>query len=208
MAAETAWDTVRRRAAIAGRVTEAPSGRPLPGARVEIIAGPPEFTGRLALLAQQYGSRWEVMAERPDRTRAAADGFFRFLDLPAGPYTLSGSLPGSGTRYGTASVQITLTEDSQGIVPLATADLALPATTIQGRVSDAADAAVWLAEVRVQGSGERAWSDAQGSYVLSGVETGTRNLTVSARGFQAKSDAVTLGPPGAAATRDVVLSPP
>jgi len=210
MAGVTTWEIVRHRAAIAGRVKDAQTGQPLPGARIEITAGPPAFTGRLVLLAQQHGSRWETMAERPDRTRAAADGFFRFLDLPAGQYTLTGSLPGSGTRYGTATAQVTLTADGQGNVSLGTVDLTLPVTTIQGRVSDAADAAIRLAEVRVEGSGERAWSDAQGKYVLSGVEVGARKLTVSARGFETKSETVTLGQPGNVVTRDVTLtlSPP
>jgi len=201
------WEIVRHRAAIAGRITDARTGRPLSGARIEITAGPQELTGRLALLARQHGSRWETMAERPDRTRAAADGFFRFLDLPAGPYTLTGSLPGSGSRYGTATVQVTLSVDGQGNVALQAVALALPSTTIQGRVSGPADAAVRLAEVRVEGSGERAWSDAQGNYMLTGVEAGSRRLTIAARGFQSKSETVALGQPGAVATRDVSLGP-
>ena len=199
------WEIVRHRAAISGLVTDARTGRPLPGARVEITAGPAEFTGRLALLAKQHGSRWETLAERPDRTRAAADGFFRFLDLPAGSYALIGSLPGSGSRYGTVTAQVTLDADGQGNVSLQTAALALPSTTIQGRVSDQADAAVRLAEVRVQGSGERAWSDAQGNYMLAGVEAGSRRLTIAARGFQSKSETVALGQPGAVVIRDVSL---
>ncbi|HYU34440.1 MAG TPA: carboxypeptidase regulatory-like domain-containing protein [Thermoanaerobaculia bacterium] len=207
MAGETTWETVRHRAAIAGRVTDAGTGKPLPGARIEITAGPPELTSRLALLALQYGSRWASLAERADRTRAAGDGFFRFLDLPAGKYTLTASLPGSGSRYGTASVEVTLTADGEGRVALATASLALPATTIKGRISDAT-AAIRMAEVRIQGSGERAWSDAQGNYALSGIEAGARKLTISASGFQAKSETVTLGTPGEVATRDVTLSPP
>lgn len=206
--AEGTWEIIRHRAAIAGRVTDAGSGGPLPGARIEITAGPPAFTGRLALLAQQHGSRWEAMAERPDRTRAATDGFFRFLDLPAGQYTLSAALPGEGSRYGTVAVQVALTADGEGNIPLETAVLALPATTVKGRVSDQSDTAVQMAEVRVQGSGERTWSDAQGNYVLSGVEAGSRKLTIAARGFQSKSETVALGQPGAVATRDVTLSSP
>lgn len=202
------WETVRHRAVISGRVTDAGTGKPLPGARVEITAGPPAFTGRLALLAKQHGDRWETMAERPDRTRAAADGFFRYLDLPAGQYTLSASLPGAGSRYGTVSAQVTLTVDGQGNISLETANLALPATTVKGRVSDPSDTAVQMAEVRVQGSGERTWSDADGNYVLSGVEAGSRKLTIAARGFQSKSETVALGQPGAVAIRDVTLSSP
>lgn len=202
------WEIARHRVAIAGRVTDARTGQPLPAARVQITAGPPAFSGLLPLLAKQHGARWETMAARPDRTRTASDGFFHFLDLPAGQYTLAASLPGSGSRYGTATVQVTLAADGQGNVPMQTATLALPATTIEGRVSGPADAAVRLAEVRVQGSGERTWSDAQGNYVLSGVEAGARKLTISARGFQTKSETVTLGQPGASTTHNVNLSPP
>jgi hypothetical protein len=138
---------------------------------------------------------------------SARDGFFHFLDLPAGQYTLSASLPDSGTRYGTATAQITLSADGQGNVSLGTSDLALPATTVQGRIKSAPNAGVWMAEVRVQGSGERAWSDAQGNYVIPGIEAGTRKLLVTARGFRQKSETVTLGRAGDMVTRDVTLSP-
>jgi Carboxypeptidase regulatory-like domain len=207
MAGASTWEIVRHRAAIAGRVKDARTGEPLAEARIEITAGPQAFTRRLALVAQQHGSGWAALAERPDRTRAARDGFFRFLDLPAGQYTLRAALPGSGTRYGTATVQVTLSADGQGNVSLGTVDLALPATTIQGRIKAAPNAAVWMAEVRIQGSGERAWSDAQGNYVIPGIEAGTRRLTVSARGFRLKLETVTLGQPGDMVTRDVTLSP-
>lgn len=207
MAGGSAWETVRHRAAIAGRVKDARTGEPLAAARVEITAGPPAFTGPLALLARQHGSCWEALAERPDRTRSARDGFFHFLDLPEGQYTLSGSLLGFGTRYGIAIAQVSLSADGQGHVSLGTADLALPATTIQGRVKTATSAAVWMAEVRVQGSGERAWSDAQGNFVIPAIEAGTRKLIVSARGFRLKSETVTLGRSGDMVTRDVILSP-
>ena len=170
-----AFETFRHRAAIAGRVTDAQTGKPLPGARVAITSGPEVFT--------------------------AGDGFYRFLDLPAGTYTLTASLPGSGSRYGTESGQVVLGED------LETVDLELPATTVKGKVKDQAGQAVRMAEVRVQGSGESAWSDAQGNYALSGVEAGARRIEVSARGFQKVSETVAIGQPGATVTRDVTLSP-
>ena len=175
------WQTFRQRAAIAGRVLEAGTGRPLSGARVEIAFD--------------------------KHVRSAADGFYRFLNLPPGQYTLTASLPGSGSRYGTKAETVTLADDGQGNAVLETVDLELPATTIKGKVKDASNEAVRMAEVRVQGSGESAWSDAQGNYVLSGVEAGSRNISVSARGFQKVSETVTLGQPGAVATRDVTLSP-
>jgi len=170
-----AFEIFRHRASIAGRVTDAQTGRPLPGVRVEIGSGREVFT--------------------------AGDGFFRFLDLPAGSYTLTASLPRSGSRYGTKSAPVTLGEELQMI------DLKLPATTVKGKVKDGAGQAVKMAEVRVQGSGESAWSDAQGNYALSGVEAGARKIAVSARGFQKVSETVAIGQPGAVVTRDVTLSP-
>ena len=170
-----AFETFRHRASIAGRVTDSQTGRPVPGARVEVPGGP-----------------WIL---------AAGDGFFRFLDLRPGSYTLTASLPGAGSRYGMAVKAVTLGED------LETVDLELPATTVKGKVRDQSGQAVRMAEVRVQGSGESAWSDAQGNYALSGVEAGSRRIAVSARGFQKISETVALGQPGAVVTRDVTLSP-
>ena len=175
------WQTFGHRAVIAGRVTQAGSGKPLAGALVQITDGPQAF--------------------------CAADGFYRFQDLPPGQYTLTASLPGTGSRYGSKSAQVTLADNGQGKAVLQNVDLALPATTIQGKVKDQSAQAIKLAEVRVQGSGESAWSDAQGNYVLRGVEAGSRRIAVTARGFQKVSETVTLGQPGAVATRDVTLSP-
>lgn len=201
------WETVRHRAALGGRVKDARTGEPLAAVRVEITAGPAAFINRLALLARQHGGLWATLSERPDRTRTAHDGFFRFLDLPAGQYTLSASLPGSGSRYGTASAKVTLSAGAPGNVSPGTIDLALPATTIQGCIRSRSNSSVWMAEVRIQGSGERTWSNAQGQYVLSGVEAGARKLTISAAGFRLQSEAVTLGQPGETVTRDVNLNP-
>lgn len=203
-----AWDViVRHRAAIAGRVTEAASGKPLPGARVEITAAPPVFQSRLALQAQAGGAGWPALAERPDRTRAALDGHFHFLDLPAGAYTLTATLPGGGSRYGQASGQVTLTLDGQGKVALKTVDLAVPATAIRGKVVDGDSNAVPMAQVLLRGSGESTYSDAQGKYALAGLETGARQLVISARGFAPKTQAVTLAEPGAVADIQVTLQP-
>jgi Carboxypeptidase regulatory-like domain len=173
-----AFEIFRHRASIAGRVTDAQTGKPLPGVRVEITAGPEVFT--------------------------AGDGFFCFLNLPAGSYTLTASLPRSGSRYGTKSAQVTLGHAGD---TLETVDLALPATTVKGKVKDQSGQAVKMAEVSVQGSGESAWSDALGNYALNGVEAGARRIAVSARGFQKVSETVAIGQPGAVVTRDVTLSP-
>ena len=167
----------RRQVAIAGRVTDAQTEKAIARARVEITDGPPVFEERLALKARQHGNRWTVMAERPDRIHTAADGHFHFLDLPDGDYTLVASLPASGTRYGTAQTTVTLSSemiDEQRDITMATADIALPPPSLKGKITEqGSDNPVVMAEVRVQGSGERTFTDGQGEYLLTGLEVGS-----------------------------------
>lgn len=202
-----AWDIVRHRAVLAGRVIEAPGGKPVAGARVEITAAPPDFTARLALQAKAAGSRWAAQAERPDRTRTASDGHFHFLDLPAGDYTLTASLPGQGSRYGTASAPVTLNADSLGNVGLETVDLALPATTVHGKVVDGDGDAVPMAELRLRGSSENTYSNGQGRYALSRLEAGSRELVISAQGFARQTKTVVLGQAGADVEVEITMQP-
>lgn len=91
---------IRHQVAIAGRVTDAETGKPIRGARVSL------------------GSRPETIT--------AADGHFHLLDLSPGEYTLQASLPGAGTRYGPARMTITVAWDEQGNITLAPANLKLP----------------------------------------------------------------------------------
>lgn len=202
-----AWEEVRHQVAIVGRVTDARTARAIGGAQVRITAAPAAFTEWLATRAKQYGTQWAGMVERPDQTRTSADGHFHFLDLPDGQYTLTASLPGSGSRYGTAQAQVTVSRDPQGNITMAAADIALPPTTLKGRVSRADASPVVLAEVRVKGSGERALSDGQGQYLLTGVETGNRTVLVSAQGFQPASRTALLSDAGSVKTADVVMTP-
>lgn len=203
-------EPTRHQVAIAGRVTDAQTGRALAGAQVAITAAPAAFTTWLQLKAKQYEARWDTMVERPDRTRTATDGHFHFIDLPAGQYTLTASLPGSGSRYGTADVKarvsLSRSRSDPDKITSATADIALPPTTLKGQVT-AADAKqpLLLAEVRIQGSGERSFSDAQGNYLLVGLEVGTRTVQVSARGYKANSTTVQLSQAGAEQQLNLML---
>lgn len=196
--------TVQHRVAVAGRLTDAETGKPVAGARVEITAPPPELIAYLDLYSRQFGDRWATLEERPDRARTAADGHFHFLDLPAGDYTFTASLARAGSRYGTATVQATVTPGA-----LATADLALPPTTVKGRLSAPnPNVPVTMAEVRVAGSGERTYSDADGNYRLSALEKGERTLVIAARGFVAPPpQPVVLAAAGAVVTLDLSLQP-
>jgi hypothetical protein len=129
----TTWEEVRHRVALAGQVTDAQTGKAVVGAQVRISAAPPAFVGR------------------PDRSDTAADGSFHFLDLPAGQYTLTVSLPGAGSRYGTAQGQVTVTDNA-----LAAASFVLPPTTVKGTINGAPQGKppvpLASASVRVQGN--------------------------------------------------------
>lgn len=196
-------ESSRHQVAIFGRVTDAQTGRALGGVQVAITTAPTAFTSWLEIKAKQYEERWTTLAERPDRTRTAADGHFHFLDLPTGQYTLTASWPGGGTRHGAAKQTVQLTTNRMRTA----ADLIVPLTTLKGQITGPdAKQPVFLAEVRVQGSGERTFSDAQGSYLLAGLEIGKRTIMVSARGYTAASQTVELKHSGEEVTLNVGLS--
>lgn len=164
-------EPTRHQVAIAGRVTDAQTGKPIAQAEVQI-------------------------AGRPGCIRTAADGHFHYLDLPAGNYTLDACLPGAGSRYGTGQVQVTVSHDGDNIT-LASADITLAPTTLKGQVTDQGSGdPVVMAEVRIKGSGERAFSDGQGHYLLTGLEAGQRTVQASAQGYEPAVQAVLLAEAG------------
>lgn len=126
-----AKEQTKNRVAIAGQLSNAQTGEVIHRARVEITKMPDSFKNWLMLHAMQYGANWEIMVERPDRTQSAIDGHFHFLDLPDGDYTLTASLPGTGTRYGVVEKQVQVSCNGDRI-QLAAADIALPPTGIKG----------------------------------------------------------------------------
>jgi hypothetical protein len=199
-------ETVRHQVAIAGRVSDAQRNVALGGAFVKITAGPAEFMNWLAAHALQYGEAWATLTKRPDQVLTAADGHFHFMDLPNGQYTLTASLPGAGTRYGSAQVQASVSRNAQARIAMAVSDMALPPTAVRGRVTGPGNANVVMAKVRVQGSGEQTFSDGQGRYLLAGVETGSRTVLVTAQGFRPLSRPVNLTAAGAVQTLDFALT--
>ena len=201
------WVIVRHMVAIAGRVIDAQTGKPLLGAVVRITAGPPAFTRCLATSAKEHGKGWTTLGERLDQTQSRGDGHFHFMDLPDGAYTLTAALPQSGSRFGTAAGAATVSRDTQGHITPATVEISLPPTMVKGLITDQDAAPVTMAEVRVRGSGERAFTDGQGRYLLTGLEAGDRRVEVTARGFQKASRTAVLNAAGAAITLDVPLAP-
>jgi hypothetical protein len=190
---------VRRQVAIYGQVSDAETGLPIQGALVEMEKIPETFKKWLALRSIQYGTDWDRMSERPDRTLTAADGHFHFLDLPNGQYILKASKASEGTRYGTAQLTATVTRDAQGKIARTAAGISLPPTGIKGQILAAADESpVVMAKIQIDGSPEPVFTDSKGNYLVSGIETSkpplkrTVNVSVTARGYQPASQKVDL----------------
>lgn len=178
------WETARHQVAIAGRVTDALTGEGLGGAAVTV--DPPGACGAVM-------------------TRA--DGHYHLLDLPDGTYAVSATLPAAGSRYGTLRVSAAVSRGPDGRLRMAAADLALPSTAIRGKIVRHGGGRQALAEVRIRGSGERAFSDGDGRYLLAGIEAGLRTIVVSAQGFRPVERTVRIDRPGDAVTVNVTLAP-
>lgn len=100
------WEELRRRVAVAGRVTDLDGG-PIAGARVELSGG--------------------ESAAPLKQTWVRADGWFYFEDLPPGAYSLTARLLQHRRRY-EASGSVTVAEKQGALTPTVLA-LPLPAAT-------------------------------------------------------------------------------
>jgi hypothetical protein len=137
------------------------------------------------------------MVERPDRTQTAIDGHFHFLDLPDGDYTLTASLPGTGTCYGAVEKKVQVSRNDNKI-KLAAADIALPTTGIKGQITrkDSSQKSVVMAKIQVEGSGESTFSNKEGEYKLIGLQAANNvKVKVFVRGNEVthKSETVICG---------------
>ncbi len=195
---------VHRQVAIAGRVTDALTGQPLEGAHVRLASASKVFKRRVQAWSLQRGGA--VPRGRPDETGTGPDGHFHFLDLPRARYTVTASLPGQGSRYASARTTVEVTS-SRGEIPLVAADLALQPTAIKGRVTTSGGDPLPLAEVRVAG-GPATRTDAQGRYVLAGVEAGRQRATANATGLEQAEQMAAPARPGSAQTVDFSLASP
>ena len=201
----TDWLITRHQVAIAGRITNAETGKPIAGVPVSIV-GPPVFGRKLQLLGQAQGAPSGIFVAKPDQTESRNDGLFYFLDLPDGKYTVKASVPNQGTRFAGAQQSVTVSRDAKGNMKLASANLAMQPTTVRGKVTGPAHkTGVPMARVYVKGSGESAFTDAQGQYLLTGIESGKRTVVVAAQGYKTKLQQVTLAKPGIAQTEDIPL---
>jgi hypothetical protein len=177
--------SARHEATVGGRVRESESELSLAGVRVRITSEDGFVVGE---------------------TMTGPNGLFSFLDVPAGAYNLTASMPRSGTRRVDASENIRVESDPDGRIKRVFADLTLGTTTVQGVVKGSgASNPVIMAQVRVKGSGERTFTDREGHYRLSGLEAGKRVIQVTAPGFRKVSKPVTLSEAGVEQTLDFKL---
>ena len=198
----------QHKVAIAGRVLDAVTGKPIASADVVMASMPDVVKQRVNLLASFEGKSWAAMLERPDRTQSRVDGLFYFLDLPDGDYNLAIKFPAQGNRYGQLEIPAKVSRDSEGNIKVGLLRCILPPTLVKGKVTaPGQEAGVPLARVRLKGSGERAFTDAQGQYVVAGIEPGKkRTLLVTAQGYAMKSKEFALVEPGAAKKLDFELT--
>lgn len=198
---------IRHQVAIAGQVKDAQTKQVIAGAVVEIADMPPGFKSKLDTLAGLYGSDWERRSQRPDRTRTRVDGYFYLQDLPDGQYTLTASLLSTGTRYSSNPTIKTIAADSSvesdqtqvevlrdpvtGAIARPTVNIYFQPTALSGNVTNSDNDAVVMAKVQIEGSGEYAFTDKEGNYLLSGLESSSNQLIprqirikVIAQGYQ------------------------
>jgi hypothetical protein len=174
-------DPITHRAALVGHVLDKLDRRPLPEVTVEIIDAPAAYQARLATLRQGRPSA------RPDRLVTDRHGLFRWLDLPAGTYTLRASL--SGTRYAIATTTASVVANTAASV-----EVLLAPTAVTGAVSaDSPAGPLAMVRVRMLDSGEVTFSAADGSFTLSPLEPGAaRVIELSAQRYITATRTLTL----------------
>lgn len=178
--------------AIAGQVSDRETGQTIANAVVEITGMPDAFEKKRSLQALRYGSEWERLAKRCDRTTTAIDGFFHFIDLPPGEYTLTASLPGAATRYKIAQTKVVLpARDNSSQPKFAVANLTLSPAGIRGKVTDLEGVAIVRVNVKIPDSGESTVTDDKGKFEFIGLEAPkqekskrTVTVVISAKGYQ------------------------
>lgn len=189
-------------AAIIGRVIDPRGSLPVAGAAVAMKSMPAAFARTLSLKALSHGDRWAKLAVRPDRAVTAADGCFRFVDLPDGDYTVEISPRDGGRRFGVAQCQFKVTRGQGGRIAPASAVISLPPTAVRGKIQGRlaperkndkpALVALPLASAEVVETRERAYADASGDFYLTDIELGKRKIEVRASGYQAATTVVVV----------------
>jgi hypothetical protein len=185
---------LHHRVSIAGRATEAETGKPLRNVLVTIIGMPPSYKPYLSRFGNgRKVSRMQPLTLGADQTLTRADGMYWFVDLPDGEYSLKATLPGTTSRFGDATVAAVVERKETNPLRFAQANFLIASTTVKGKVTGTGQGmGLGMAKVSVKGSGESCFTDADGLYMLTRIEAGDRMLAVSAQGYETKSTVVKL----------------
>jgi len=201
------WEVARHQVAISGRVTDAQRNQPIGDAEVVITEMPATFKEKLKGALKRFANGAAPQGAGLGRTRTRPDGLFYFLDLPDGKYTLAAAAPRFGKRYGVVRQTTVVARDDSGALKPSFVAFPLQPTAVSGKITATGQkAGVVMAEVRVKGSGERAFSDARGQYWLAGIEPGNRTVVIVAQGYRSASQAITIKEPGEVQTVNVTLA--
>lgn len=197
------WVNIQRAVSIAGQVRDASTQQPISGALVSIIKGPPEFDEQLHILSGQPD--WLARTRRLDQTVSRPDGMYWFVRLPKGLYTLRVGAPHMGSRFGVVElegIRVWATREPTGRIKLDPADATLPPTMIHGTVKHhATQQPIGRAKVRLLGTPDILYTQADGTFRLTNLVAGRPTLEVSAPQFQMATQTVTV-----TAGRDVAVT--
>lgn len=157
------------RGSIAGKVVDGRTRQPIAKAVVSIQSGPPEF------------DQWPAKARR---TTTAQDGFWGFVDLPDGDYTVTIEAPRE-LHYAThTTLQTAKQTEDKPIIEYAP----MSPTGVEGLVHNKdTRAPLHLARVRVHGSNEIVYCDRTGRFLVTGVFPGECTLIIDAVGYRQRT---------------------
>ena len=184
---------MHRKAAIAGQVIDAATRTPIAGAVIELLDGPQRFMNccrtrtvmtrldgsfcfDVAVAREQAGGTVHdiIMRERQD------DGTVKALELDKAldeqPCTLRASAPQLGSRYAV---------DSESVEKLPTLDLTfeLQPTRLVGTVNDTGGQPLAGVRVALVGGDAHIWTDAEGTFILAPIPSGTWTVVASRAGY-------------------------
>ena len=118
----TEWEIIRRRVAIAGRITD-PNNTPQVGVLVTLTSPSKDFKHRVESAASGFKKRIGASYNQNDQKLSKWDGIFYFTDLPDGQYTVSIHPVGQGTD---AEQKVSVARDKQNNLAVSQADFTIP----------------------------------------------------------------------------------